>query len=131
MNPEELKYAESHEWVKLDGGLAVVGISRFAVEQLTDLILIDLDKAKPGTTLAAGEAFGEIESVKAVSDLYAPIGGEVVEVNEAVTGDVGILSDDPFDKGWLIKLRPSDADAELAKLLDHDAYQRKIADESH
>ncbi len=131
MDPKELKYAESHEWVKVDGDLATVGISRFAVEQLTDLILIDLSKAKPGAKLDQGQVFGEIESVKAVSDLYSPVGGEVVEVNAAVADDVSILGDDPYEKGWLLKIKAKDAAGDLAALLDHDAYQKKVAEDAH
>lgn len=127
MDPKSLKYTPSHEWVKLDGEIATVGISKFAVEQLTDLILIEL-KAKPGSTLTPGQVFGEIESVKAVSDLYSPIGGEVVEVNSAVAGDVSILGEDPYEKGWLLKLKVTEIPADL---LDYDAYQAKIAEEGH
>src|SRR5262245_44831659 len=100
MDPESLKFTPTHEWVRLVGDVATVGISRFAVDQLTDLILIDLSKAKPGTRLTATKPFGEIESVKAVSDLYAPVSGEVIEVNPAVTKDVQVLGEDPYQKGW-------------------------------
>lgn len=131
MDPKELKYSESHEWVKVDGDLATVGISRFAVEQLTDLILIDLSKAKPGTKLSRGQVFGEIESVKAVSDLYSPISGEVVEVNASVADDVSILGDDPYEKGWLLKIKVADPSSELSALLDHDAYQKKVVEDAH
>src|SRR3954468_24038991 len=102
MDEKALKFTPTHEWVKIDGDVATVGISRFAVDQLTDLILIDLSKARPGVTLTAGKSFGEVESVKAVSDLYAPVGGEVLEVNPAVTADVQILAEDPYEKGWLL-----------------------------
>ena len=131
MDPKDLKYAPSHEWVRLDGDVATVGISAFAVEQLTDLIMIDLGKAKPGATLKAGDPFGEVESVKSVNDLYAPLSGEVIEVNPAVADDVSAIAADPFGAGWILKLRPSNAEAELAKLLGHEAYQKKIAEESH
>ena len=131
MDPKALKYATTHEWVALEGELATVGISAFAVEQLTDLIMIDLAKAKPGATLTAGEPFGEVESVKSVNDIYAPLSGEVVEVNPAVLDDVSALAASPFGTGWLLKLRPSAPEADLAKLLDHDAYQTRIADEAH
>jgi len=130
MDPSTLKYTTTHEWVHLDGGEAVIGISPFAVEQLTDLILIDLDKAQPGTQLASGDTFGEIESVKAVSDLYAPISGEVIEVNPKVAEDVGVLSNDPLGDGWLLKLKPSNP-GELDNLLDHAAYQKQISEEAH
>ncbi len=128
MDPNTLRFAPTHEWVHLEGDLATIGISQFAVDQLTDLLMIELPAV--GTQVAAGKSFGEIESVKAVSDLYAPVAGEVVEVNAVVTGDVQVLAEDPFGGGWLIKLRV-DNPAEVAKLLDHDAYQRLVAEESH
>jgi glycine cleavage system H protein len=128
MDPNTLRFSPTHEWVHLDGAVATIGISQFAVDQLTDLIMIDLPAV--GTVVSAGKSFGEIESVKAVSDLYAPVGGEVVEVNPVVAADVQVLAEDPFGRGWLIKLRVADP-AEVARLLDHDAYQRKVAEESH
>ncbi|WP_435021010.1 glycine cleavage system protein GcvH [Tundrisphaera sp. TA3] len=128
MDPTTLKFTPTHEWVHLDGDIATLGISRFAVDQLTDLIVIDLPQV--GATLTPGKSFGEVESVKAVSDLYAPIGGEVVEVNSAVADDVQVLAEDPYTKGWLVKVRVADA-SPLAGMLDHDAYQRKVADEAH
>lgn len=130
LDPKTLKYTPSHEWVSMEGDVATVGLSTFAVEQLTDLIMIDLAKAAPGATLSAGGPFGEVESVKSVNDLYAPISGEVIEVNEAVASDVSVLGEDPLGKGWILKLRPTKPD-ELAKLLDFEAYQKKVAEESH
>ncbi len=128
MDPKTLRFSPTHEWVHLDGAVATIGISQFAVDQLTDLIMIDLPAV--GTKLTAGKSFGEIESVKAVSDLYAPISGEVIEVNSAVTGDVQLLASEPFGAGWLIKLRVEDP-AQAASLLDFLAYERKVADEGH
>jgi glycine cleavage system H protein len=128
IDPKSLRYAPSHEWVQLDGDVATVGISKFAVEQLTDLITIDLPPV--GKTLTAGKTFGEIESVKAVSDLYAPVGGEVIAVNDAIKADVTKLADDPYTNGWLIKVKVDDPSS-AAKLLDYDAYERQIADEAH
>jgi len=128
MDPAQLRYSDTHEWVHLDGSTATVGISRFAVDQLTDLIMIELPKV--GTRLVPGKSFGEIESVKAVSDLYAPIGGEVTEVNTAVVENVQLLADDPYDQGWLIKLKIADA-AETAELMDFAAYEKKLAEEAH
>ncbi len=89
-----------------------------------------IDLPAVGTKLTAGKSFGEVESVKAVSDLYAPVGGEVVEVNAEVAGNVQLLAEDPYEKGWLIKVRVDDPTA-VADLLDHDAYQKKVADEAH
>ncbi|MGA2706352.1 MAG: glycine cleavage system protein GcvH [Isosphaeraceae bacterium] len=128
MDPAQLRYSDTHEWVHLDGSTATVGISRFAVDQLTDLIMIELPAV--GTRLVPGKSFGEIESVKAVSDLYAPIGGEVTEVNTAVVENVQLLADDPYDQGWLIKLKIADA-AETAELMDFAAYEKKLAEEAH
>ena len=128
MDPAKLRFASTHEWVHVDGATATIGISRFAVDQLTDLILIELPKV--GTKLVPGKTFGEIESVKAVSDLYAPIAGEVVEVNQAVTSDVQLLADDPYDKGWLVKVRVDDA-AATAELLDHAAYEKQVTEQEH
>jgi glycine cleavage system H protein len=131
IDPKTLKYAETHEWVQLDGDVATVGISKFAVDQLTDLILIDLSRAGVGARLEAGKSFGEVESVKAVADLYAPVTGEVIAVNTAVTEDVQALADDPYNKGWLVKIRVPDPKSATAGLLDHDAYQKKIAETPH
>jgi len=128
MDPKTLKYAPSHEWVALDGDVATVGISKFAADQLTDLILIDLDKAKPGARLTAGQIFGQVESVKNVSDLYSPVAGEVVEVNSAVIQDLELISKDPFGAGWVVKLKGVEAPTDL---LDYESYERKIADEAH
>ena len=128
MDPMTLKFTPTHEWVYLDGDVATLGISKFAVDQLTDLIVIELPKV--GVKLTQGKPFGEVESVKAVSDLYAPVSGEVVEVNDAVAGDVQLLAEDPYAKGWLIKVKVSDPTA-VASMLDHAAYQAKVADEAH
>ena len=103
MDLKSLKFTPTHEWVLLEGDIATVGISKFAVDQLTDLIVIDLPKV--GTRVLPGKSFGEIESVKAVSDLYAPIGGEVIEINTDVANNVQLLAEDPYDKGWLIKIK--------------------------
>lgn len=130
IDPKTLRYTETHEWVHLDGDLATIGISRFAVDQLTDLILIDLSRAEPGTALEVGKAFGEIESVKAVADLYAPIAGEVVEVNRAVIDDVQLLAEDPYEKGWLLRLRVSDPSA-VAALMDQATYEKKVHESPH
>lgn len=130
IDPHALKYTPTHEWVHLEGDLATVGISRFAVDQLTDLIVIDLAKASPGSTLTAGRPFGEVESVKAVSDLYSPVSGEVVEVNSAVTSNVQLLAEDPYDKGWLLKIKLSDPD-EVAAMMDFAAYEAKVAEDPH
>jgi glycine cleavage system H protein len=128
MDPKSLKYSPTHEWVQVAGDLATIGISRFAVDQLTDLIMIDLPKV--GSKLVPGKSFGEVESVKAVSDLYAPVGGEVVEVNAAVASNIQLLAEDPYEKGWLVKVRVANP-PEAATLMDHDAYQKKVAEDAH
>jgi glycine cleavage system H protein len=128
MDPSALRYSPTHEWVHLDGTTATVGISKFAVDQLTDLIMIELPSV--GTRLVAGKSFGEIESVKAVSDLYAPVGGEVIAVNTAVADDIQILADDPYGQGWLIKVKITDP-SQAAELLDAAAYEKKVAEEAH
>ncbi len=128
MDPAALRFTPTHEWVHLDGSTATVGISRFAVDQLTDLIMIELPAV--GTRLVPGKSFGEIESVKAVSDLYSPVGGEVVAVNGGVVDNVQLLAEDPYEGGWLIKVKV-DEDVDLGELMDHAAYERKVAEEAH
>ncbi len=116
----EMKCAKSHEWVRPEaGGLATVGISKYAVEALTDLVFMQLPPV--GRKVKAGESLGEIESVKAVSDIYAPISGEIVEVNAALPNQLDTLGADPYGAGWIVRIRPDDP-AELAGLLDQTAY---------
>jgi len=130
VNPEELLYCETHEWVSItdEGGskTATVGISKFAVEQLTDLVFMELPET--GTEVAAGDEFGEVESVKAVSSLYAPVAGKILEVNHDLPNNLETLSEDPYDKGWIIRLAVSD-DSALSNLLDYQAYQKQCAAE--
>ena len=128
MDPAGLKYAKTHEWADVDGDVATIGITDFAVQQLTDLVYIELPDV--GVGFGAGKAFGEVESVKAVSDLYAPLGGEVIEVNESLLDDPAILTEDPFGKGWLIKLKIANS-AALEGLLDCAAYLAHCAAEEH
>lgn len=124
MNPEELKFAESHEWVHVaDNGsdkIATVGISAVAVEALTDLVFMDLPDV--GTAVTAGNSFGEVESVKATSDLYSPVDGEIIEVNSDLVDNLDRLSNDPYGAGWIIKVKLSSEDS-LNNLLDYSAYQ--------
>lgn len=128
MKPENLKYAKTHEWVAVEGGVATVGISAFAVEALTDLVFIELPKV--GAKVTAEQPFCEVESVKAVSDVYAPVTGEVIEVNSTLPGALETLSSDPFGAGWIAKIKTSD-EANLAKLLDFAAYEKQCAEEGH
>jgi glycine cleavage system H protein len=127
MDLNALKYAKSHEWILVEGQTATIGITDFAVHQLTDLVHIELPRT--GRTMRQGETFGEVESVKAVSDLYAPVTGEITAVNEALADDLGVLSDDPFGKGWMIKLKVTDPSS-LSGLMDQSAYEKFCADES-
>jgi glycine cleavage system H protein len=130
-NPEQLLYTKTHEWVEVQttagAKVATVGISKFALEALTDLVFMDLPQ--PGRQVKAGEPFGEIESVKAVSDLYSPVDGEVVEVNSAVPERLDKLADDPYESGWLVKIRISD-ESGLKKLMDYTAYQKQCQEEA-
>ena len=123
-----MKFAKTHEWVAQDGDIVTVGITDFAVRQLTDLVYIELPSV--GRKLTTGSTFGEVESVKAVSDLYAPVTGEVVEVNSKLADNLGLLSDDPFGAGWLMKVKLP-AGATLDHLLDQSAYEEHCASEAH
>ena len=128
MDPKQLRFTPTHEWAHLEGDIATVGISKFAVDQLTDLTDIDLPPV--GTQLTAGKNFGAVDSVKSVGDLYAPVAGEVVEVNQDVVKNVQLLAEDPFGQGWLIKIRVEDPSA-IAQLMDFDAYEKQVAEEEH
>ena len=129
MNHEELLYAETHEWLHLveqnGDKIATIGISAFAVEALTDLVYIQLPEV--GQKVSVGESFGEVESVKAVSDLYSPIEGEVIEVNESLADDLEALSTDPYGKGWVAKIKLTD-EGGLANLMDVDSYQKQCSE---
>ena len=128
MDPKGVHYAKSDEWVSIDGTVATIGISDFAVKALTDLVFIELPKV--GRSLKAGEAFGVVESVKAASDMYAPVAGEVIEVNSKLPDDLGKLSDDPFGAGWLIKLRVAEGTAP-AGLMNRGEYEQHWATRAH
>ena len=117
--PADLKYTREHEWAKQEGDRVRVGITHFAQEQLGDVVFVELPKV--GTRVRAHQTFGVVESVKAASDIYAPIGGEVIAVNEALTESPENVNSDPYGS-WFFKLKPSD-EAELDKLLDADGYK--------
>ncbi|MGV6395552.1 glycine cleavage system protein GcvH [Pseudomonas caspiana] len=123
--PAELRFAESHEWAKKEGNLIVVGISDHAQEALGDVVFVELPEI--GKVFAAGDAAGVVESVKAASDIYSPVGGEVVEVNEALKDAPESLNNGPYD-AWIFKVKPSDVDADLAKLLDAAGYKSTIGE---
>lgn len=122
MNPEELLYAETHEWVHVADGIATIGITDFAAEQLTDLVYLDLPAV--GRSLSVGEEFGEVESVKAVSTIYSPVDGEVVEINSKLPDNLETLGSDAFGEGWMIRVKLSSEDC-LSKLHDHATYQKQ------
>ncbi len=121
MNPENLKYAKSHEWVKLDGDIATIGISDFAQHELTDIVYVDLPPI--GKQLNTGKEFGVVESVKTASDLYSPVSGTVTEVNNQLETKPDLVNQDPFGNGWMIKVKCSNT-KELDSLLDAKAYTK-------
>ncbi len=132
MKPEELLYAKTHEWVSVaeEGGkkIATLGISAFAVEALTDLVYIELPAV--GKQVEAGQPFCEVESVKAVSDIYSPFDGEVAAVNDKLPDALETLSADPYEAGWIAKIKITN-DAGLADLLDHATYEKLCSEEAH
>jgi glycine cleavage system H protein len=128
MDPKKLRSAKSHEWAILEGDKCTIGITKFAVDQLTDVVFVELPD--PGDNVFAGESFGEIESVKAVSDLYSPVDGEVVAVNEKVINDPTIISNDPYSKGWMIKIK-IEPGQNLDGLMTLEQYEKQIASEGH
>jgi glycine cleavage system H protein len=123
--PAELRFAESHEWAKKEGDLIVVGISDHAQEALGDVVFVELPEI--GKVFTAGDAAGVVESVKAASDIYSPVGGEVVEVNEALAGEPELLNSAPYS-AWIFKVKPASTDADLAKLLDAAGYKAAIGE---
>jgi len=118
--PSDLRYTEQHEWVRDDGEVLTVGITSFAQEQLGDVVYVDLPS--PGAEVEQGQPFGEVESTKSVSDLYAPVTGVVVERNEDLDERPELVNGDPYGEGWMVTIRPSDRD-QLASLLDAEAYR--------
>ncbi|KAB2641479.1 MAG: glycine cleavage system protein GcvH [Verrucomicrobia bacterium] len=122
--PTDLRYSSSHEWLRLDGDIATVGISDHAQEELTDVVFVELPAA--GRRVDAGDPTAVVESVKAASDIYAPVAGEVVELNPEVEADPSLVNTDPYGKGWLFKLRINNPDA-LLGLLDAAAYTASIS----
>lgn len=126
--PGNLKYSTDHEWVKIEGGKAVIGITAFACESLGDIVFVDLPKA--GDALKSGATFGAVESTKAVSDLFAPLSGRVVRANQEAIDAPETLNVDPYDKGWLVEIELSDP-AETAALLDAAAYTKHLETAGH
>ncbi len=124
--PEDLKYTEEHEWVQIEDDIVTVGITDFAQDALGDVVFVELPDE--GATVEAGKAFGVVESVKAVSDIYAPVSGEVVEVNEELPDTPEMVNASPYEDGWMVKIKLSDP-SELDDLLDADAYREFVEEE--
>lgn len=122
--PDDLAYSREHEWVRVDGSRATIGITSFAADELGDIVFVELPE--PGATLSQFQAFGVVESVKAVSDLFAPVSGQVVEINEALREAPELLNADPFGEGWIVKVELSNQ-GELDALLDAEAYTAETA----
>ncbi|MGI8999156.1 MAG: glycine cleavage system protein GcvH [Candidatus Limnocylindria bacterium] len=123
-HPDDLRYSKEHEWVRVDGSRATIGITSFAADELGDVVFVELPEV--GAKLSQFGTFGVVESVKAVSDLFAPISGEVIEVNEALRDAPELLNSDAFGEGWIARVELSDA-AELDELMDAAAYTDAIA----
>lgn len=128
MNPDDLKYTTSHEWVRVDGEVGTIGITDHAQKQLGEIVYLELPEV--GHVYNANEEFGTVESVKAVSELFTPVAGEVVEINKGAVGEPGIINDDPFGDGWLIKLKLS-SDEDAASLMSAEAYENYVKEEEH
>jgi glycine cleavage system H protein len=127
---DDRKYTKDHEWAKVEGGEVVVGITAFAVDQLGDITLVSID-VKPGTHVDAGKAFGTIESVKTLSDLFAPISGKVTRVNAALEEKPELVNDDCWGEGWMVAIEPSEPLEKAQSLLDKAAYQRHLEESAH
>jgi glycine cleavage system H protein len=123
--PEELKYTKDHEWIRLDGEYAYVGVTDFAQQELGDIVFIDVDTE--GEHVEAGEVFGSVEAVKTVSDLFMPVSGTVEELNGELESEPELVNSDPYGKGWMVKIKPDDM-ADLEALLDKAAYEAVIGE---
>jgi glycine cleavage system H protein len=122
--PDDLQYTKSHEWVRAEEGTVTIGITDHAQEELGDVVFVELPDV--GDTIGAGDSFGTVESVKAVSDLYTPVGGEVVEINSSLEDAPEKINDDPYGEGWIVKLSTS----EEADLLSSEEYEKVVEEES-
>ena len=125
--PSNLLYAATHEWVSSDGDQIIVGITDYAQHALGDVVFVELPEV--GSTLEQGQTFGAVESVKAASDVYAPVGGEVIEINESLVDAPETVNSDPYAAGWMIKLRAGNFETERGSLMDAAAYEQHAADE--
>ena len=122
--PSNIKYTKDHEWIKVEGEFAKIGITEYAQGELGDIVFVELPKI--GSKLEQGKSFGTIEAVKAVSDLYSPVNGEVVELNKEVQDSPEVVNKEPYERGWMVKVRIENP-AQLANLLDVEAYKKLIA----
>ncbi len=127
MNPENLKYSEEHEWLRMDGDTAVIGITHFAQDSLGDVVFVELPEV--GSDVEQFEKMGEIESVKAVSDLFCPVGGKVVEVNDSLTDSPELVNDSPYEDGWMLKVEVADS-SDIDRLMSASEYDALIESES-
>lgn len=123
--PKDRKYSQTHEWFKAEGDTVTIGVTQFAADELTDITFVDLPAV--GDQVEGGSHFGEVESVKATSELYCAVTGEVIEVNEQLSDQPELVNNDPFEAGWMVKIRTSDL-SPLSKLLDAAAYEKMIAE---
>lgn len=121
--PKELKYTAEHEWIRIEGDIATVGITDYAQDQLGDIVFVELPSEEE--KIEKGDSFGVVESTKSVSDLFSPVSGTVIEVNEPLVDSPDIINEDPYSEGWMIKVKVSDK-AELSELMDATAYQKHI-----
>lgn len=121
--PDNIKYTKEHEWIRVEGDIAYVGITDYAQDQLGDIVFIDIPSV--GETLEASDTFGTIEVVKTISDIFMPVGGEVLEQNEELADHPELVNQDPYGKGWLIKIKPA-ADANYGELLSADEYKALV-----
>ena len=127
MNPEDLKYSEEHEWLRMEGDTAVIGITHFAQDSLGDVVFVELPEV--GSDVEQFQKMGEIESVKAVSDLYSPVGGRVIEVNDSLTDSPELVNDSPYEEGWMLKVEVSDS-SEIERLMSASEYDALLESQS-
>jgi glycine cleavage system H protein len=120
VNPHEIRYTESHEWARLENGIVITGITEYAAEQVGDIVFIEFEEEGE---IDRGDAFGVLETVKAVFDLYAPVSGEILERNTELEKNPTLIKEEPYGKGWILKIKPNDEE-ELAELMDADAYEK-------
>jgi len=126
VNPEDMHYTQSHEWVRIDGDVGTIGITDYAQKELGEIVYLELPEV--GHVFNAGDEFGTVESVKAVSELFTPVSGEIAEINKGAVAEPGIVNDDPFGDGWLMKMKLT-TDEEVGKLMSADEYAKYVQQE--